>query len=87
MVVDQNICPVCGYSALGKPPYHDRGFGSGETCPSCGFQFNVTDVRDGWSVRDWRSRWVSGGMLWTSRILEPPRNWNPQNQLGRVRPR
>jgi hypothetical protein len=84
---DQNICPACGYGGLAKPPYNEKGFGSVETCPSCGFQFNVTDVRDGWSFEDWRQKWVSDGMPWSSKATRPLRHWDPQNQLGRLRPK
>jgi hypothetical protein len=78
-------CPVCGYEGLRQPPYDNRGFGSLEVCPSCGFQFNVTDTREGWSHRDWRDAWISKGMLWSSTTQGPPPRWSAKNQLGRLR--
>src|SRR5260221_13957120 len=52
----KNICPVCGFDGLANPAYDKRGFGSHETCPSCDFQFGVSDTRDGWDFQDWRNR-------------------------------
>jgi hypothetical protein len=79
-----NLCPVCGYDGLAKPAYSAKGYGSHEICPSCGFQFDVSDTKGGWSFSDWRKRWVSNGMNWSSTVIKPPRNWNRQNQVGRV---
>jgi hypothetical protein len=78
---------VCGYPDLTKPAHSEKGFGSLEICPSCGFQFNVTDVREGWSFADWRAKWVSNGMSWFSDTLRAPHHWNPKNQLGRLLPK
>ena len=80
-----HICPVCGFDGLAKAAYDKRGFGSLEVCPSCAFQFNVSDTQYGWSFRDWRARWISDGMQWSSLNLKRPRGWNAQNQLGRLR--
>src|SRR5690348_14541982 len=81
----RHTCPVCGFDGLAKPAYDEGGFGSLEVCPSCGFQFNISDTRHGWSFHDWRNKWVSDGMPWSSATTRPPRNWNPQNQLGHLR--
>jgi rRNA maturation protein Nop10 len=81
----KNICPVCGFAGLMKPAYDKRGFGSLETCPSCGFQFNVSDAQHGWSHRDWRDRWVTAGMPWCSGTLPRPRRWSAKNQIGKLR--
>jgi hypothetical protein len=81
----KNICPVCGYDGLTRPPYDKRGFGSHEACPSCGFQFNVSDVQQGWSHRDWRARWIADGMQWSSQTIDRPRRWSAGNQLNRRR--
>ncbi len=42
----ENMCPVCGYKNLYEPAYQPTpkgNLGSYEICPSCGFQFGVTD--------------------------------------------
>jgi len=80
-----DACPVCGFSGLNRPAYDAHGFGSLENCPSCGFQFGGTDLRQGWSHRDWRTIWIDEGTPWRSTSEKPPRHWNPQNQLGRLR--
>ena len=36
-------CPVCGYPKLEEAPRTQAGGGSYEICPSCGFQFGVSD--------------------------------------------
>src|SRR5262245_2244099 len=80
----RNICPVCGYAGLDRPAYNSKGFGSLEGCPSCGFQFDVSDTKGGWSFSDWRKQWISNGMSWSSAVVKPPRNWSPQNQVSKV---
>ncbi len=38
----KNICPVCKFDGLLNPAYDNRGVGSDEVCPCCGFQFGCT---------------------------------------------
>lgn len=77
-------CPVCGYSGLQEPPVSAiSGGGSYEICPSCGFQFGVTDDDEGYSFLEWRKKWVSEGMRWSSISLVSPDNWDP---LGILQP-
>jgi len=80
------ICPVCGYPELQEPPRSSRtGGGSYEICPSCGFQFGVTDDDKGISYGEWRARWIEKGMPWDSTGIEDsPPDWDPQKQLKRV---
>jgi hypothetical protein len=78
-------CPVCGYPALDDPPRSAASGGSYEICPSCGFEFGVTDDDRGFSYEAWRARWVSLGMPWDSVGIEaPPNEWNPAQQLRRL---
>ena len=37
------LCPVCGYPELEEVPRTHDGGGSYEICPSCSFQFGVSD--------------------------------------------
>lgn len=74
-------CPVCGYARLlEKPRTHDGG-GSFEICPSCGFQFGVSDDDDGFTYEQWRERWRAGGLQWSSHQTPPP-DWDPREQLA-----
>lgn len=74
-------CPVCGYPELTEPPRTEDG-GSYEICPSCGFEFGVTDDDRGYTYEMWRARWIEDGMRWWSAEIEPmPENWNPEAQL------
>ena len=41
------MCPVCGYPELSEVPRPAFGGGCFEICPSCGFQFGVTDEHSG----------------------------------------
>ncbi len=77
------MCPVCGYRGLGEPPRSPRtGGGSYEICPSCGFEFGVTDDDRGFTYEAWRQVWIDRGMPWDSEALEPePPNWDPEAQL------
>lgn len=77
-------CPVCGFSELTEIPRTEAGGGSYEICPSCSFQFGVTDDDRGFSYAQWRERWISLGMLWDKGRTEPPANWNPQDQLRNI---
>lgn len=77
------MCPVCGYRGLGEPPRSPvTGGGSYEICPSCGFEFGVTDDDRGFTYEVWRQLWIDNGMPWESEGLEPePPNWDPEAQL------
>jgi hypothetical protein len=74
-------CPVCGYPQLQEPPRPAGSGGSYEICPSCGFQFGVSDDDEGYSYQDWRAQWVSKGMPWSSVGMKMPDGWNPAEQL------
>lgn len=39
----KNICPVCGFDGLDFKPYDEKGFGTFEICPCCGFEFGCDD--------------------------------------------
>jgi hypothetical protein len=82
----KHMCPVCGYNELSEQPRSARtGGGSYEICPSCGFQFGVTDDDRGLSYDTWREQWIARGMPWDSNGIEPPpADWNPRRQLKRL---
>ena len=77
-------CPVCGFPDLDSPARTQESGGSFEICPSCGFQFGVTDDDEGVGYAEWRNRWIADGMPWRSRGLRTPSGWNPEAQLKRV---
>jgi hypothetical protein len=79
------MCPVCGYPALTEPPRSPDGDGgSYEICPSCGFEFGVTDDDLGYTYETWRKQWVSTGMRWASRSRSAPAGWDPAMQLNQA---
>ena len=79
------MCPVCGFPDLAEPPRSPKtGGGSYEICPSCSFQFGVTDDDLGVSYDEWRKRWISSGPLWDQGRSEPPAGWDPFAQLRNV---
>ncbi len=72
--MDKNTCPVCGYDGLYEPPYNEKGSGSYEICPCCGFQFGYDDFP--YEEREqlfaqWRERWKNGGKKWFSTVRRP----------------
>jgi hypothetical protein len=73
-------CPVCGFPNLAEIPRTDEG-GSYEICPSCGFQFGVSDDDRGITYDEWRKNWIKLGMPWSSIGIKPPPNWNPTDQV------
>lgn len=78
-------CPVCGFPGLEEPPRSNSGGGSYEICPSCGFEFGVTDDDRGFSYEAWRKRWIDQGMPWRDEgISDPPAGWDPADQLRRA---
>jgi hypothetical protein len=78
-------CPACGYPALDYPPRVPTGEGSGKICPSCGFEFGVSDDIEGFTYEQWRGHWVEQGMPWaTARFWTPPDGWDPREQLQRL---
>jgi RNA polymerase subunit RPABC4/transcription elongation factor Spt4 len=78
-----HTCPACGYPGLTEEPHSPTtSAGSYEICPSCGFEFGVTDDDEGFSYEEWRQRWVHRGMPWDSAGIEsPPDGWDPLKQL------
>lgn len=78
------LCPVCGYPELGEQPRSETGGGSYEICPSCSFQFGVSDDDEGFTYEYWRKRWVDMGMPWDKGSTAPPAGWNALEQLRRI---
>lgn len=79
------MCPVCGYPDLSEDPRPATGGGSYEICPSCGFQFGVSDDDRGFTYAEWRATWVAKGMPWNEIDIAPPEAWDPERQLLRVK--
>lgn len=79
------MCPVCGFDGLEEPARTLSGGGSDEYCPSCDFQFGVTDIDQGFSDAAWRTLWVARGKPWSHLLYEPqPPGWNPDAFLASV---
>lgn len=74
-------CPVCGFRKLAELPRTMTGGGSFEICPSCGFQFGVSDDDRGFTYERWREEWIAGGMKWSSH-RPAPLDWDPLQQLA-----
>jgi ribosomal protein L37E len=74
-------CAVCGYPALEEEPRPPSGGGSYEICPSCGFQFGVTDDDEQISYEAWRARWIRDGCPWSGIGIRPPDGWSPHEQM------
>lgn len=79
-----STCPVCGFPDLEESPRSSSGGGSYEICPSCRFQFGVTDEDRGITYEQWRAAWRQRGMPWDSGETEPPPGWDPVEQLRRI---
>jgi hypothetical protein len=80
----KHLCTVCGWPSLAEAPRSASGGGSYEICPSCGFQFGVTDDDQGISEAKWRARWIEGGMKWASAARPEPAKWDARAQLRRA---
>jgi len=77
-------CPVCGFAGLSDIPRTIEGGGSYEICPSCGFQFGVSDEDSGISYADWRAKWIRRGMRGSGVGMKPPKDWDPVKQLHSI---
>lgn len=75
------LCPVCGFPELDAPPLAP----SFEICPSCGFQFGITDDDEGYTFEQWRDKWIAEGMLFDEGHSAPPKNWDPKKQLENLK--
>jgi len=70
---------------LTEPARSRSGGGSNEICPSCGFEFGVSDDDLGYTYEEWRRGWIEEGMLWWSTGIEPPPDgWDPEEQLRKA---
>lgn len=78
-----HTCPACGYPKLKEEPRSKENGASFEICPSCGFQFGVSDDDEGFTYRQWRERWEKSGMKWSS-ATKPPKDWNPAKQVSAI---
>lgn len=76
----KHTCPVCGFPKLNEAPRSASGGGSYEICPSCGFQFGVSDDDTGYTYAKWRATWKKSGMKWAS-VSPAPKKWNAAAQL------
>lgn len=81
----KHTCLVCGFPLLKEAPRSKSDAGSYEICPSCGFQFGVSDDDLGFTYATWRTKWKRGGMKWSSK-QKPPARWNPLTQITKFKP-
>ncbi len=79
-----HMCPVCGYPSLKETPRSSEGGGSYEICPSCHFEFGVTDDDKGVDYNAYREEWITKGMPWSSTTRKEPKNWVPGSQLANL---
>jgi len=77
----KHVCPVCNFPGLAEVPRRKNGGGSYEICPSCGFQFGVSDDDRGFTYAQWRSAWQTSGAKWSGQQT-PPKNWDGVAQLA-----
>jgi hypothetical protein len=72
-------CPICGYPDLDKDPR----FAGASTldCPSCGFDFGITDDAHFVSYEQAREEWIADGMPWRSRGRLMPVAWDAAAQI------
>jgi hypothetical protein len=78
------LCPVCGYPDLHEAPRSASGGASYEICPSCGFEFGVSDDDLGFTYEAWRDEWIRDGLVWQGTAPRPAA-WSPMEQLKKVR--
>lgn len=70
------LCPVCGYYMQDVPANHN-------ICCCCGTEFGLHDASR--THKQLRQNWIKTGMKWWSTTDAVPPNWNPKEQLARVK--
>lgn len=81
-------CFVCNYDGLYEAPYDSRGVPSDEICPCCGFHYGYDDddiVPKELVYKEWREKWISSGCRWFSKGRQSPEDWNPIEQLKKIK--
>jgi hypothetical protein len=68
---------------LRELPRPKGGGGSYEICPSCGFEFGVSDDDLKYAYDDWRREWILDGMPWRS-FRSKPDGWDPGEQVKAI---
>lgn len=79
-------CPVCNCKSLYEPAYDERGIGSDDICPCCGFQFGLHnfDYDSNEEAHNiWRKKWIESGCVWRHPNYMP-KNWNLKEQLKEI---
>jgi len=76
-------CPVCGFDRLPGLPENYL------ICPSCGTEFGYDDFAETEEELQERRmalthRWLGNGARWFSRVILPPHDWNPYEQVVKV---
>lgn len=74
-MVDQNMCPVCGYGMEEPPEQYN-------ICASCGTEFGVHDVNA--SIEELRVAWLKTGLKWFSSVEPEPQGWDPFSQVTKA---
>ena len=77
--------PLSVIYGVGAITLSATGGASYEICPSCGFQFGVSDDDAGISPAEWRAHWIRDGMKWSSQTSAAPPRWQPQRQLTKAK--
>ena len=78
-------CLECGYPGLMRRPRSPRGGGSDGICPSCGFEFGVTDDDEGYTYEQWRAFWIAARYpRMRAAKRNRPKGWDPIKQLARL---
>ncbi|MBI5358824.1 hypothetical protein HZB69_04335 [Candidatus Amesbacteria bacterium] len=92
IVNKDELCPVCGFNFYAKfnaKPWGKR-MPADEICPSCGIQFGYDDTAGGdlkdrsCIYKEWREKWIKGGMKWYSRGMKQPKDWDAKDQLKKI---
>ncbi len=76
LLLEANICPVCGYDGFEETPT------LGDICPSCGTEYGFNDERV--SHKTLRQRWEKQGCKWWSHRRYPSSDWNAEIQLANL---
>jgi hypothetical protein len=75
------ICKVCGYDGLEYPQYLEKGEPFFTICACCGFESGFDDLDQGFTIEEYRKKWIDSGAKWFVESKKPT-NWDMFIQLG-----
>lgn len=77
------VCKVCGYDGLEYSQYLKDDEPTFVICDCCGFESGYDDLDRGYSIQEYRRKWLKEGAKWFDKSKKPV-NWSLGKQLKNI---